>query len=144
MKPGSGNIFASCSVDCSVKIWDLKNKEDPVLHSLEVIFGHQHMNCKTKLNDKQYFNVPDHPIVDIFLMAYKQTAFDITFFLRFLPNGASLYCKENLIYVLTGKKPRGLVPISTFMFLRAIYIFPRSISWEYINRSQKHECRNLD
>ncbi len=47
------------------------------------------------------------------------------------------------------------VPISTFMCLWAIYIFPRSIclyccrkyvdrSWEYINRSQKHECGNWD
>ncbi len=45
------------------------------------------------------------------------------------------------------------VPISTFMFLCAIYIFQRSIclfccrkyvdrSWEYINRSQTHECGN--
>ncbi len=44
------------------------------------------------------------------------------------------------------------VPISTFMCLWAIYIFPqdrnlfskigRPIVWEYINHSQKHECRN--
>jgi hypothetical protein len=45
------------------------------------------------------------------------------------------------------------VPISTFMRLRAIYIFPRSVSlfcwrkyvdrsWDYINRSQTHECWN--
>jgi hypothetical protein len=45
------------------------------------------------------------------------------------------------------------VPVSTFMRLRAIYIFPRSVclfcwrkyvdrSWDYINRSQKHECWN--
>ncbi len=43
----------------------------------------------------------------------------------------------------------------TFMCLWAIYIFPRSIcpfccrkyvdrSWEYINRSQTHECGNWD
>ncbi len=45
------------------------------------------------------------------------------------------------------------VPISTFMHLWAIYIFPRSVSlfcwrkyversWDYINRSQTHECWN--
>jgi hypothetical protein len=45
------------------------------------------------------------------------------------------------------------VPISTPMCLRAIYILPRSVclfcfkkyvdrSWEYINRSQAHECEN--
>ncbi len=45
------------------------------------------------------------------------------------------------------------VPVSTFMRLWAIYIFPRSIclfcwrkyvdrSWDYINRSQTHECWN--
>ncbi len=45
------------------------------------------------------------------------------------------------------------VPISTFMRLCAIYIFPRSVclfcwrkyvdrSWDYINRSQTHECGN--
>ncbi len=49
----------------------------------------------------------------------------------------------------------ALVPISTFICLRAIYIIPRSIclfccrkyvdqSWEYINRSQTHECGNWD
>ncbi len=46
------------------------------------------------------------------------------------------------------------VPISTFMRLWAIYIFPRSVclfcwrkyvdrSWDYINRSQTHECYPL-
>jgi hypothetical protein len=45
------------------------------------------------------------------------------------------------------------VPISTFMRLWVIYIFPWSVclfcwrkyvdrSWDYINRSQTHECRN--
>jgi hypothetical protein len=45
------------------------------------------------------------------------------------------------------------VPISTFMRLWVIYIFPRSaclfcwrkyvdLSWDYINRSQTHECGN--
>ena len=36
MKPGSSTIFASCSVDCTVKIWDMKLKDDPLVHSLEV------------------------------------------------------------------------------------------------------------
>ncbi len=47
------------------------------------------------------------------------------------------------------------VPMSTFMFQWAIYIFPRLIylfccrktcgrSWEYINRSQTRECGNWD
>ncbi len=47
------------------------------------------------------------------------------------------------------------VPISTFVCLWAIYIFPPSIclfwcrkyvdqSWEFINRSQTHECGNWD
>ncbi len=48
-------------------------------------------------------------------------------------------------------------PISTFMCLCAIYIFPGSVyifffppaehadpSWEYIIRSQTHECGNWD
>jgi hypothetical protein len=47
------------------------------------------------------------------------------------------------------------IPISTFMCPWSIYIFPRSVhvfpaaekadrSWEYINRSQTHECGNWD
>ncbi len=40
----------------------------------------------------------------------------------------------------------ALFPISTFMYLWAIYIFPRSVHlfswWEYINLSQIHEFRN--
>ncbi len=46
------------------------------------------------------------------------------------------------------------VPMSTFMCLWAIYIFPQSVcvfcwknvdrSWEHINRSQTHECGNWD
>ncbi len=38
------------------------------------------------------------------------------------------YCKENPIYVFPEKKLRGLSPIiSTFMYLRAIYIVPQSV-----------------
>ncbi len=48
---------------------------------------------------------------------------------------------------------RASVPVSTFMCLWANYIFSRWVclfcwrkyvdrSWEYINRSQTHECRN--
>ncbi len=51
------------------------------------------------------------------------------------------------------KNIRVSVPISTFMRLWVIYIFPRSVclfcwrkyvdrSWDYINRSQTHECGN--
>ncbi len=49
------------------------------------------------------------------------------------------------------------VPISTFMCLWAIYIFPETVClffcrkiqyvdrfWEYLNRSQRHECGNWD
>ena len=35
---GSRSIFASCSVDCSVKIWDTKSKNEPLLKDLEVLF----------------------------------------------------------------------------------------------------------
>ncbi len=38
------------------------------------------------------------------------------------------HCKENPIYVVPEKKLRGLSSkISTFMYLRVIYIFPRSV-----------------
>ncbi len=71
----------------------------------------------------------------------------------------SLHCKEPIPKI--GKKYSqksncaATVPISTFMYLWSIYIFPWSIcllccrkyvdrSWENINRSQTHECGNWD
>ncbi len=68
----------------------------------------------------------------------------------------SCYTAKNQYRKFKTNIPRkGIVPISTFMWLWAIYIFPRSIclfccrkyvyrSWEYINRSQTHECGNWD
>ncbi len=48
-----------------------------------------------------------------------------------------LHCKQNPIYVFPLMKLRGLsFPISTFMYLWT--------TWEYINRSQIHECRNWE
>ncbi len=62
---------------------------------------------------------------------------------------------ENLKQILNSQKRNigASVPISTFMCLWANYIFPRWVclfcwrkyvdqSWEYISRSQTHECGN--
>ncbi len=64
-------------------------------------------------------------------------------------------CTANFkIYTaLSEKEYRVSDPISTFMRLWVIYIFPQSVclfcwrkyvdrSWDYINRSQTHECGN--
>ncbi len=68
-----------------------------------------------------------------------------------------LHCKDKIPKFrnkYSHKRNIGVsVPISTFMRLGEIYIFPRSVSlfcwrkyvdrwWVYINRSQTHECWN--
>ncbi len=70
---------------------------------------------------------------------------------------SALHCKDKIPKFRNKyfqKRNIGVsVPISTFMRLWAIYIFPRSVclfcwrkyvdqSWDYINRSQTHECGN--
>jgi len=40
MQPDSTEIFASCSVDSDVKIWNLKNKKDPLVHNLDEHLGY--------------------------------------------------------------------------------------------------------
>ncbi len=71
----------------------------------------------------------------------------------------SAHCKEPIPKIRNKYSQKRncatIVPISAFMRLWSIYIFPRSIylfccrkyvdrSWEYINRSQTHECGNWD
>ncbi len=62
--------------------------------------------------------------------------------------------KMSYMYTFSGNSAAS-VPISTFKCLWVIYIFPGSVfvfpegekegrSWEYINRSQAHECGNWD
>ncbi len=76
--------------------------------------------------------------------------FRLLSWISFLP-----HCSGNPVYIFLFWELRGLSPISTFMCLWAIYKFPRSVhifppaekadpSWEYIIRSQTHECGNWD
>ncbi len=66
-----------------------------------------------------------------------------------------LHCNEDVIYVFFFWEQRGLSPNFHIQVSVAIYIFPGSVyvfpegeqagrSWEYINRSQAHECENWD
>ncbi len=76
---------------------------------------------------------------------------------RYQPKAELLHCKNKLPKFrnkYSKKRNIGVsVPISTFMHLWAIYIFPQSVSlfcwrkyvdrsWDYTNRSQIHECWN--
>ncbi len=65
------------------------------------------------------------------------------------------HCNDNSVYIFLFWDSAATAPISTFTCLWAIYIFPGSAyifppaepadpSWEYIIRSQTHECGNWD
>ena len=57
----------------------------------------------------------------------------------------------NVSYLMNGWNCAASVSLSTFMCLWAIYVLvclysaaEKYLSWEYINRSQTHECGNWD
>jgi hypothetical protein len=69
------------------------------------------------------------------------------------PHTAKTKCRKFETKYSQERNIGASVPISTFMCLWANYIFPRWVclfcwrkyvdrSWEYINRSQTHECGN--
>ena len=73
--------------------------------------------------------------------------------LRIICDIPYVHCKDKMPKIWNKYSQKRNIPISTFMCLWANYIFPRWVclfcwwkyvdrSWEYINRSQTHECGN--
>jgi len=75
---------------------------------------------------------------------------------RSRPRYEYVHCNENPTYVFLSGNSAASAPISTCMFLCAIYIVPGSVYMQYffpqnrqtdrgtINHSQMHECGNWD
>ncbi len=109
-----------------------------------------------------FWNVVYEREINVKRVAYRHQTFNILYsYARPKANAfviyVSLHCKDKIPKFrnkYSQKRNIGaLVPISPFMRLWAIYIFPRSVSlfcwrkyvyrsWDYINRSQTHECWN--